>query len=180
MSETEETPFPRHPQYAGGSLIAHNKLNYAQGQRPKVPCILCAVRDDHPDVHKLEVYRDELFLISVNLYPYNSGHLMIVPLRHVEWPGEFTSEEVLRNHELQQKSIQVLKQLYHPQGFNLGYNLGKAGGGSIPHLHLHIVPRYFNEVGFMSTVSNTQILVETPEEMHRRVRSGFETMLNAE
>lgn len=168
MSDSSKPLFPN------GRLIAHNKLDYSQGKRPQVDCILCAIRDQHPEIESLEVYRDELFYISVNLYPYNSGHVMIIPLRHILGPEEFTEAEVLRNHALQKKAMAVLKRVYRAQGFNVGYNLGRAGGGSIAHLHLHVVPRFFNEVGFMSTLSETQILVETPQEMQARLRPAFQ------
>lgn len=156
-------------------LIAHNKLNYVRGQRPDVPCILCAVREDHPEVASLEVYRDSHFLISLNLYPYNPGHLMLVPLRHVEWPDELSDEEALSLHQLQKRCLGVLRQLYPACGFNIGYNLGECGGGSIAHLHLHIVPRFRNETGFMTSIGQTHIMVETPQEMQARIRQAFAT-----
>ncbi len=156
-------------------LIAHNKLDYVRGKRPNVDCILCAVRDYHPDVDSLEVYRDELFLISINLYPYNPGHLMLVPLRHIESPEELNDTEALRLHHLQSKSLGVIRELYPAAGFNIGYNLGPAGGGSIKHLHLHLVPRFVNEHGFMSTVGQTHIIVESPQDMLSKFRQVFGT-----
>lgn len=155
-------------------LIAHNKLDYARGKRPNVDCILCAVRDEHPDVEQLEVFRDDLFLISLNLYPYNPGHLMIVPLRHLCWPYELSEQEALRLHHLQGRALKLLAGLYPTIGFNIGYNLGPGGGGSIAHLHLHVVPRFQNEQGFMSTVGQTQILVETLTEVQQKLAAAFQ------
>lgn len=154
-------------------LIAHNKLDYVQGKRPAVDCILCAVRDKHPDVDSLEVFRNELFLVSINLYPYNPGHLMLVPLRHIESPEELSDDEALSLHRLQKYALGVIRSLYPAAGFNIGYNLGAAGGGSINHLHLHLVPRFVNEQGFMGTIGQTHIIVESPQDMLARFRSAF-------
>ena len=154
-------------------LIAHNKLDYVQGKRPDVPCILCAVRDQHPEVEQLEVYRTPAFLVSLNLYPYNPGHLMLVPLRHIESPAELSDAEALELHHLQTLSLKVIGSLFPAQGFNIGYNLGQAGGGSIAHLHLHVVPRFRNEQGFMTTIGQTHILVESPAEMLDKFQRAF-------
>lgn len=155
-------------------LIAYNKLNYVRGHRPEVDCILCAVREQHPEVENLEVYRNEHFLITVNLYPYNLGHLMLVPLRHVESPDELDETEALALHRLQSQTLKVLRDLYHPGGFNIGYNIGETGGGSIDHLHLHIVPRFRNELGFISTIGQTQVMVEEPSKMMARIKAAFD------
>ena len=159
------------------NLIAQNKLEYARGNRPKVDCILCAVRDSHPEVDSLEVYRDDFFLICINLYPYNPGHIMLVPLRHIEWPYDLTDEEALHLHHLQKKAFAAIHDLYQAPGYNVGYNLGSAGGGSISHLHLHIVPRFYNEHGFMGSIGNVQLLVENPQEMRVKFQHWFQTNL---
>jgi len=156
-------------------LYAVNKLDYARGERPKVDCILCSVIEKDPQVDNLEVHRTEHFVVSVNLYPYNPGHLMIVPHRHIEWPHELTDTEVLAMHHLQNHVIKVTQSVYPASGFNLGYNLGPNGGGSIKHLHLHLVPRFKNEQGFMATVCGTQIMVEDPHVMVDKFRAAFAT-----
>lgn len=154
-------------------LTAHHKLAYAQGKRTSVECILCAVRDHHPEVESLEVFRDQLFLICVNLYPYNPGHLMIVPLRHVQFPYELSDTEALDLHHLQTRAMAAIDSVYAPPGYNIGYNLGTAGGGSIAHLHLHLVPRFYNEHGFMSSIGHTQIMVESAHEMVSKFKTAF-------
>jgi ATP adenylyltransferase len=154
-------------------LTAHHKLAYARGQRPKVDCILCAIRDHNTEVDSLEVFRDELFFISVNLYPYNPGHLMIVPLRHICFPTELSNDEALHLHHLQSRALGAIDQLYQPPGYNIGYNLGSAGGGSIDHLHLHLVPRFRNEHGFMASIGQTQIMVESVTEMVEKFKGFF-------
>ena len=120
--------------------IVTDKLGYAKGQRPAVDCILCAVTRKDPRVDDLTVFQAEGFFITLNLFPYNPGHLMVVPEKHYEHLRELSNEETLRMHRLQVFSMEVLDQLYQPGGYNLGYNLGQASGASISHLHLQIVP----------------------------------------
>lgn len=151
-----------------------HKLDYVSGHRPPVPCILCSVVGRDPRVVDLEILRTDLFLVSANLYPYNTGHLMIFPLRHIVDVAEYTDEEVMELHRLHLRSLEVLRNLYHPAGFNLGYNLGRVGGASIDHLHFHIVPRFPNEAGFLDVLTGTRIIVEEPAVTVRRVRQAWE------
>lgn len=156
-------------------LFIPNKMEeYLLGEKPDVDCILCAIVEGDEKVVSLEVCRDELFLVSANLYPYNSGHLIVFPLRHIAWPGELTEEEALRLHYWQTHILDTLKQTYPVSGFNIGYNLGKWSGASIPHhMHLHIVPRFQNELGFISVLAGTHIMVEDPHKTVERLRHLF-------
>ena len=145
------------------NLFVPNKIPYAKGQnRPDVACILCAIVESNDKVERLEVHRTELFTISLNLYPYSPGHLLIFPNRHIIDKRELCSEEVLNLHELEGLSFDVLTRAYHPRGFNVGYNMGESSGASIPHLHLHVVPRYPKELGFMDIIGGTRIIIEDP------------------
>lgn len=150
------------------------KLKYVSGHRPQVACILCAVAEGNPEVVGLAIARTDLFLVSANLYPYNTGHLMIFPLRHLEDVAAYSDDEALQLHHLQVKCMGVLRRLYQPGGFNIGYNLGRVGGASIEHVHLHVVPRWPNEAGFMDMLNGTRIIVEEPAETVRRIRAVWE------
>jgi ATP adenylyltransferase len=141
--------------------------------RPQGKCILCAVAAGDPEVVSLELARADGFLISLNLYPYNPGHVMIFPARHAEDPRDLTDEEGAALHSLQKAALDVLTRVYEPAGFNIGYNLGNAAGASIPHLHLHIVPRYANELGVMEILSGAKILIEDPQATQTRLRTAF-------
>jgi ATP adenylyltransferase len=147
-------------------LFSVDKLKYAQGYRPKVDCILCGVLQKNPDVPNLVIHESELSVVSVNLYPYNPGHLIIFPKRHVLKYEELQDEEALDIHQLSAKAIRILSKAWRAEGFNLGYNLGKHSGGSIPHIHLHIVPRFPNEAGFLDVFSNTRIVIYDPQKMY--------------
>ncbi|HOT43879.1 MAG TPA: HIT domain-containing protein [Spirochaetota bacterium] len=154
-------------------LFNTDKLKYVKGDKPKVECILCAIRDRNPDVRSFEVARRDGFIVSVNLYPFNPGHLMIFPERHVENLHDLTDREALGLHRLLAETITILKEEFGPDGFNVGYNLGRHSGASIPHLHAHVVPRYGNEVGFMDVLAGTRLVVADPVESRDRLRKRF-------
>lgn len=147
------------------NLFATNKLPYAKGERPKVPCILCGVIEKNPDVPNLTIEETEVSIASVNLYPYNPGHIILFPKRHTTIITDLTDAEVLDMHRLRVKAIQVLSKAWNASGFNIGYNLGKFSGGSIPHIHEHIVPRFMNEAGFLDVLANTRVVIYEPYKM---------------
>jgi ATP adenylyltransferase len=152
-------------------LFSTEKIKYINGDKPDVECILCAIRERHPRVKTLEVCRSENFIISLNLYPYNPGHLMVFPARHVVKLYELSDEEVIEFHRMTSDSIRVLEEEFKPSGFNVGFNMGENSGASISHIHQHIVPRYNNEVGFLDVLSGTRVVVVEPEDVLRRLMS---------
>ncbi len=157
------------------NLFVPNKMPYAKGKnRPDVDCILCGIVEKNEKVECLEVHRTDLFVISLNLYPYSPGHLLIFPKRHIIDVRELSSEEVLHLHNLQCLSFEVLTHAYQPRGFNIGYNMGEASGASIPHLHLHVVPRYPRELGFMDVIGGTRIIIEDPNVTQEKLYGIFQ------
>lgn len=154
-------------------LIIPNKLAYAQGKRPPVDCILCAVGEKDSRVDNLVVFQREGCFVTLNLYPYNPGHLMVVPVRHCEDLRELSDAEVLLLHRMQVFSIDVLEEVYRPGGFNVGVNIGKCSGASIAHLHLQIVPRYPVEVGFFDLFSDSRVIVEEPLVTRDKLQAVF-------
>lgn len=159
------------------NLFVPNKMPYAKGtNRPDVTCILCAIVQKDEKVERLEVHRTELFTISLNLYPYSPGHLLIFPNRHVLDVRELTSEEILTLHELQCLCFEVLTHAYQPRGYNVGYNMGDASGASIPHLHLHVVPRYPRELGFIDVIGGARIIIEDPRATQEKLLQVFQKL----
>lgn len=154
-------------------LFVPGKLEYARGNRPEVACILCSVAEGSEAVTRLEVHRTPGWVVSLNLYPYNAGHLFIFPLRHLEHLRDLTAEEAGEVHGLQLRCMEVLDELYQPHGYNIGMNHGPAGGASIEHLHIHVVPRYRRELGFMDLVGGARIVVEDPIQTLEKVRAAF-------
>lgn len=158
--------------HKGGYVAAR-----AKGPGGSSRCILCAVAAGDQGVVNLEVARDAGFLVSLNLYPYNPGHVMVFPARHVEDPRELTADEAATLWRLQDLTLDVLAAAYGPAGFNVGYNLGEAAGASIAHLHLHVVPRYRRELGVVDILSGAKILIEDPTETRERLRVAFAAAL---
>ncbi len=145
------------------------KLGYIRGKRSE-GCVLCLIRNADPAVVDLTVHRDELFSVAVNLYPYNPGHLLIFPVRHLVDLRQYTAAEQDRLWRLCNHFLGLLDRLHHPKGYNIGYNMGPDAGASIDHLHLHVIPRYPHELGIADLLAGKRVLVEDPRETARRLR----------
>jgi ATP adenylyltransferase len=147
-------------------LFSPWRYAYVTGLKTGEPCVLCRLGDSDPseDEAGFVVARYRHFYVVLNVYPYNSGHLMVVPYRHVaDLPG--LGDEVLGDlGVLAAKAEQALREVYHPDGINLGMNLGRsAGAGIADHLHLHVVPRWAGDTNFMTVAGETRVL---PEDLH--------------
>jgi ATP adenylyltransferase len=110
--------------------------------------------------------------ILLNLYPYNAGHLLVLPYREVSDISDLNQDEQKEFMEFLIKSKAILSEALHPDGFNIGFNLGKAAGAGIPkHLHCHVVPRWDGDHNFMPVISNTRVLPESIEEMWKQLKN---------
>ncbi len=162
-------------------MQAPGKLEYVQGKaRPNVDCIFCAVRDNDERVKSLKIYEDNLCFIVLNLYPYNPAHLMIVTHRHLTKFIELTKEELIHINRTIQGIQLLLDNLYNPKGYNIGVNQGRDAGGSIEHLHFHIVPRYGSELGFIDIVGETRVLPESLGSVKQKLENTIYEFLNEE
>lgn len=169
-SETDDIPRGVFSNY----LVARNKINYIQGKmRRQYACIFCEIVKENPAVPAHVVFRDEFLFCSLNLFPYNAGHLLVVPVEHVESLREFSPGELTRLFTFVQASQQVLLQTLSPTGFNLGVNEGANSGQSIKHFHVHLVPRFPNELGFMDVAASTRTLPISLDQVTRRLQPGF-------
>ncbi|MEW6607377.1 MAG: HIT domain-containing protein [bacterium] len=154
-------------------LFIPDKLSYVKGNKPKVKCILCAINKGNPKVTKLDIYHTKHFIISLNLYPYNPGHLMIFPKKHLIDPRQLSDDQVLELNNLTTMTLNIIEKLYSPSGFNVGYNIGYVSGASIEHLHLHIIPRYRNEIGLIDIVGKARVIIEDPNETLKKFKEAF-------
>ena len=162
-------------------LRALGKLDYVQGKaRPNVDCILCSVRDNDERVVSLKIYQDTLLFISLNLYPYNPGHLMIVPNRHVLRFSDLTKEELIHLSRTIQGVQLLLDELYNPKGYNIGINQGREAGASIEHLHIHLVPRFGSELGYIDIVGKTRVVPEGLESVKQKLLENIDKYLTKE
>ncbi|ABU82580.1 HIT family protein [Ignicoccus hospitalis] len=139
-------------------------------------CVFCEL-PNMDDEEALILYRGKYNYVVLNAFPYNTGHLMIVPYRHVSDVTEMDDAEILEMVKLFKRSVEVLRREYRPEGINAGWNLGRAAGAGIPgHLHLHVVPRWCGDANFMTIISRTKVLPEALNETWRRLRKGFEEL----
>ena len=138
-------------------------------------CVLCRIEQEHKDAENYLVHRARLNFIILNLFPYTSGHLMIVPYEHqasFAAVSEATSTEMMA---LAKRAQVVLEKEYHPDGFNIGMNLGRsAGAGVAGHLHLHVVPRWSGDANFVSIVGETRVLPEELSTTYERLKKHFD------
>ncbi|MBI4722660.1 MAG: HIT domain-containing protein [Candidatus Stahlbacteria bacterium] len=112
--------------------------------------------------------------VIMNTFPYNNGHLMVAPYRHIANVEDLTGEEILLLFDLVQKSVRVLKAKMRPDGFNIGINLGKvAGAGVEGHIHIHIVPRWNGDTNFMPITAETKVISQSLEEAYKLLKEGF-------
>ena len=150
-------------------------MEYIQSNKNESGCVFCncCEQPDGPD--NLIVVRGQRAFVILNRFPYTSGHLMVVPYDHhpsLELLEPETRAEIM---EQTSRALIVLTAEYHPQGFNLGVNIGEAAGaGILDHVHMHIVPRWSGDTNFMSALSSTRVLPEALEETYWRVRSAWE------
>ena len=137
-------------------------------------CFLCAIVAEHDDRKNLVPFRGERVFVLLNLYPYNSGHLMVAPYAHT---GDLANLDVAIANELMQvtqRSIDVLQRAYRPDAFNLGMNLGTPAGAGVPdHLHVHVVPRWTGDTNFMPVLGETKVLPESLEQTYERLEPLF-------
>jgi len=120
------------------------------------------------------VHRGERALVLLNKFPYASGHLLVAPTRHVAEFGELDRDEAAELHSLAAQGIGALAQTYAPQGFNLGWNLGRiAGAGIVDHVHMHVVPRWAGDTNFMPVLADVKVLPEHIAETQRRLSAAW-------
>ena len=163
---------------ATDQLWAPWRLAYVTGDSPD-GCPLCAKPASEDDRASLVVYRGEHCCVILNLYPYNPGHLMVIPYRHVGDLTELTDAELHESTQLLSTSITVLRQAMGrgPDGFNVGLNLGSGSGAGIPdHLHWQIVPRWQGDTNFMPVLADTKVIPQHLDTTWKLVHEGFTTM----
>ncbi len=125
-------------------------------------CVFCDLAELEPSEESGVLWRDELSFVTLNAFPYGSGHLLVVPRRHVGDLQELSDEEYVSFFWAVRRTVKALESTYHADGMNVGMNLGQAGGAGIPqHLHGHALPRWNGDTNFMTTISETRVLPES-------------------
>ena len=140
------------------------------GQR----CVFCEVvkKDDN---EALILYRGRSCYVMMNLYPYNTGHVMVIPYRHVPSIEHLSSSELLEMMQLVKVSIKIIKRALNPDGFNIGINLGRAAGAGIEeHVHVHVVPRWIGDANFMPIIASVKVLPQDVRETYKMLKPYYE------
>jgi len=153
------------------------RMAYLQGDESLPEGCLFCVKPRLADADAHIVHRADLCYVILNRFPYNNGHLMVVPYAHVATPEDLDTETLTEMMALTQLSLQVLREAYDPQGFNIGMNVGAvAGAGVADHLHLHIVPRWGADTNYMTIVGGTRTIPEWMDQTYERLRPLFDRM----
>jgi ATP adenylyltransferase len=151
-------------------------MEYIENNTKEEGCIFCIAQAKEDSAENLIAQRGERAFVILNRYPYTSGHLMVVPFEHkatLEELDPLTRAEMM---ELAALCMTVLRNVYNPQAFNMGANIGEAAGAGVKeHVHIHVVPRWAGDTNFMSTVGETRVLPELLADTYQRIKNGFHT-----
>ena len=151
------------------------RYRYVAGVDSKPGCVLCRIRDGEMDRENLVLIRASLNFIVLNLYPYTSGHLMIVPFEHKGSLAAIAEPAAAEMMTLARRAQLAIEAEYNPDGFNIGMNLGgSAGAGIADHLHLHVVPRWAGDANFVSVIGETRVLPEDLSVTYEKLKRHFQ------
>jgi ATP adenylyltransferase len=152
-------------------LWAPWRINYVNAKAKTKGCIFCRAKKNK--LADYVIFKTDKSICLLNIYPYNNGHLLISPLRHVADIELMSQEEILDIFRCLKRAKILLQKVLKPQGYNLGFNLGRpAGAGITGHLHLHVVPRWVGDTNFMPVTSNTKVISQSLDELSRRLKNA--------
>ncbi len=151
------------------------RMEYIMEHSPMNECIFCQAIRQADDAASLILFRGERAFVMLNLYPYTSGHLMVVPYDHFGSITQLEPDTRAEMMELISKAEQVVSGEYHPEGFNFGANIGDVAGAGVPdHVHFHIVPRWAADANFMTSVADTRVLPEDLGQTYKRLKERWD------
>jgi ATP adenylyltransferase len=144
----------------------------------KIGCFLCEKPKDDNDTANFILHRGKSNFIILNSFPYNPGHMLIAPYRHIANLDALTAEEAGEHFQLIKLGLKVLKEVTKPAGFNMGMNLGKVSGAGLDdHIHTHIVPRWQGDTNFMAVTSDTKVVSEGLAATYQKLKDGLRNLL---
>ncbi len=161
--------------WAGWRLPYLDASSAHGGGDEKGTCIFCRIlASDEPPEETYVVWRDDTSAVLLNAFPYTSGHLMVMPVRHVADLEDCSPEEAAALWQVVRDAVVAVRAAYSPEGLNVGANLGKAAGAGVPgHLHVHCVPRWSGDTNFMTALAETRVLPEALSSTLERVRAAW-------
>lgn len=155
-------------------LWAPWRMGYILSNDKENGCIFCPGRDRNKDKERMILWVGSHSMVLMNRYPYNNGHLLVAPLKHVKELEQLNKKETLDLLAMVGKSVEILKQVMHAEGFNVGLNLGRvAGAGVEEHMHFHIVPRWNGDTNFMTILNDVRVISEHIKETYKRLLPYF-------
>ena len=158
-------------------LWAPWRMTYILSDQKDGDCIFCAGDDRSEDDKRLILYAGSLSMVIMNKFPYNNGHLLVAPIRHVPELAHLSDKEMLNIIDIVRRSIDILKKTMNPEGFNVGLNLGQvAGAGMEAHMHFHIVPRWNGDTNFMTVLGDVRVVPEHIRETYKILRPYFDNL----
>jgi len=158
------------------SLWAPWRMEYI-GSNKSDACIFCVLPAEQQDQKNRILFRGRLCFVIINSYPYSNGHLMVSPYRHLGCLTRLSPEELAETGRLLQQSVEILKNEYHADGFNIGFNIGKnAGAGYDEHIHGHVVPRWAGDTNFMPVLAEIKVHPEHLEATYNRLLPHFQKL----
>jgi len=154
------------------------RLDYISGEKPD-ECIMCRFQNPGNDKENLILHRAKNCYVMLNRYPYNNGHLMIIPYQHCGTLTELEEETWLEMAKLVRNTETILNKVYNCDGINIGINLGcAAGAGIAEHLHIHIVPRWVGDSNFMSVIGGERVIPESFDSVYNKLSPEFAKLIN--
>ncbi len=175
------TPLQRVNSRTGNRMdhLWRDRMAYILGaaKPPEGVCVFCEAPRQTDDGTAYILHRGRLAYVIMNIFPYNTGHVMINPYAHVDSVEKLSDDALLEIMQLTNLSLAAIRRVSNPHGFNLGANLGKAAGGGIDqHFHFHVVPRWQGDTNFMPIVAQTRVLPENLDDLYRRLRPAFDEL----
>jgi len=154
-------------------LWAPWRMGYVSAEQPK-GCIFCTKPAAGDDEANQILHRGDLVCIMLNAFPYNTGHLMIAPFRHIGDPLDLTPQESSEALYTIRIAVEILRLAFSPEGFNIGMNIGHvAGAGFADHFHVHVVPRWSGDTNFMAVTADTRVVPEALADTYRRLKQAL-------
>ncbi len=147
-----------------------------QGSTALDNCVFCINIQANDDAAHFILKRFEHTYVLFNRYPYNAGHLLVVPLEHISSLAHLSKAARAEMMDVATVTTTIMEKTIHPHGFNIGFNLGKASGGSIPaHLHMHVLPRWQGDTNFLLTLDQTKVISSDIETMYQELKPHFDS-----
>lgn len=157
-------------------LFRPDRFKYVRKLIQPTGCVFCHASKEKPSFETLCVYKTEYSMILLNKFPYNSGHLLVIPLRHTGDPLELSEAEFRDLHLTLKEAVKALRQVYEPAGMNVGLNLGAVAGAGIPdHMHYHVIPRWAGDLNFFPLIAETKTVIESLEMTFDRLVAYFKS-----